>query len=134
MTDERDKRAVGCIYNVCDLRAFTEGEWVQQIARVNGWKGEVVALPSGQLPPSLRREMFDFTQQYEVDSTRIRRELGYTEIVPFAEALRRTMEWERTNPPEQISPEDFDYAAEDAALAASTFFLHLDFSLPGLLK
>jgi nucleoside-diphosphate-sugar epimerase len=78
----------------------------------------VVALPGDQLPPSLRREMFDFTQQYEVDSTMIRRELGYSEIVPFAEALRRTIAWERANPPEKVLPEDFDYAAEDAALAA----------------
>jgi len=119
-----DERAAGRIYNVCDERAFSEGEWVKEIARVNGWQGEVVALPAGsingQLPPSLRRDMLDFTQQYEVDSTRIRRELGYSEIVPFAEALRRTIEWERANPPEQILPEDFDYAAEDAALAASS--------------
>jgi len=124
VTDERDRLAAGRIYNVCDPRAFSEGEWVKEIARVNGWQGEVVALPAGsinaQLPPSLRRDMFDFTQQYEVDSTRIRRELGYSEIVPFAEALRRTIEWERANPPEQISPEDFDYAAEDAALTASS--------------
>jgi dTDP-D-glucose 4,6-dehydratase len=64
--------------------------------------------------------MLDFTQQYEVDSTRIRHELGYSEIVPFAEALRRTIAWERAHPPEQINPEDFDYAAEDTALAASS--------------
>ncbi|MGH9969629.1 MAG: NAD-dependent epimerase/dehydratase family protein [Pyrinomonadaceae bacterium] len=82
------------------------------------WPGEVVALPSDQLPPSLRRDMFDFTQQYDVDSSRIRRELDYSEIVPFDEALRRTIEWERANPPEKISPEDFDYAAEDATITA----------------
>ena len=115
-----DERAAGRIYNVCDERAFTEGEWVKEIARVSGWKGEVVALPSHQLPQSLRREMFDLNQQYEVDSGRIRRELGYSEIVPFDEALRRTIEWERANPPEKILPEDFNYAAEDAALTASS--------------
>jgi nucleoside-diphosphate-sugar epimerase len=29
------------------------------------------------------------------DSSKIRRELGYREQVPFDEALRRTIEWER---------------------------------------
>jgi nucleoside-diphosphate-sugar epimerase len=138
-----DERAAGRIYNVAYSETLSEAEWVQAIARVNGLVGadlgvrptqstrleagtarrsnvEVIALPSDQLPESLRRDMLDFTQQYEVDSTRIRRELGYSEKVPFAEALRRTIAWERANPPEQISPEDFDYAAEDAALAASS--------------
>lgn len=138
-----DERAAGRIYNVAYQETLSEAEWVQAIARVIGpvvtnlsvrpsprlpvpasphlpvsrshWPGEVVPLPAAQLPPSLRREMLDFTQQYEVDSSRIRSELGYSEIVPFDEALRRTIEWERANPPEKINPEDFDYAAEDTA-------------------
>jgi nucleoside-diphosphate-sugar epimerase len=113
-----DERAAGRIYNVAYSETLSEAEWVKAIARVAGWDGEIVALPSDQLPQSLRRDMFDFTQQYEVDSTRIRRELGYSEVVPFDEALRRTIAWERSNPPEKILPEDFDYAAEDLALAA----------------
>ena len=115
-----DERATGRVYNVAYSETLSEAEWVQAIARVSGWKGEVVALPGDQLPPSLRRDVFDFTQQYEVESSRIRRELAYSEIVPFAEALRRTIEWERANPPQNFPPEDFDYAAEDAALAASS--------------
>jgi hypothetical protein len=30
---------------------------------------------------------------------------------------RRTVEWERAHPPENVDPASFDYAAEDAALA-----------------
>jgi nucleoside-diphosphate-sugar epimerase len=114
-----DERAAGRIYNVAYSETLSEAEWVKAIARVAGWKGEVVVLPGNQLPASLRREMFDFTQQYDVDSSRIRRELGYSEIVPFDEALRRTIAWERSNPPEKMPSEDFDYAVEDAALAAT---------------
>jgi nucleoside-diphosphate-sugar epimerase len=113
-----DERAASRTYNVAYSETLSEAEWVKAIARVSGWEGQVVALPSDQLPPSLRREMFDFRQQYEVGSSRIRRELGYSEIVPFDEALRRTIAWERSNPPEKILPEDFHYATEDAALAA----------------
>jgi hypothetical protein len=47
---------------------------------------------------------------------RIRNELGYTESVAFNEALKRTVEWERKNPPDRIDPQQFDYAAEDKAI------------------
>ena len=138
-----DERAAGRTYNVAYAETLSEAEWVKAIARVIGpvaadlrvhseiapvesdlqvrppyWQGKVIALPGNQLPQSLRRDMLDFTQQYEVDSSRIRRELGYSEIVPFDEALRRTIAWERSNPPDEVPPEAFDYAAEDVALAA----------------
>jgi nucleoside-diphosphate-sugar epimerase len=115
-----DERAGGRTYNVCYPVSLSEAEWVKEIGRVIGWTGEVVALPSAQLPASLRRDVFDFSQQYSVDSNRIRKELGYTETLPFDEALQRTIEWERANPPATIDPEAFNYADEDAALAAIT--------------
>ncbi len=42
----------------------------------------------------------------------------YSEPVPLDEALQRTIEWERANPPVAIDDKQFDYAAEDAVLAA----------------
>jgi nucleoside-diphosphate-sugar epimerase len=115
-----NERAAGRTYNVCYPVSLTEAEWVKEIARVIGWKGEVVALRSEQLPASIRRDLFDFSQQYSVDSNRIRKELDYSETLPFDEALQLTIEWERTNPPAKIDPETFNYADEDAALAAFT--------------
>jgi hypothetical protein len=44
-------------------------------------------------------------------------ELGYCELVENGEAMRRTIAWEQQNPPSTIHQEQFDYAAEDAALA-----------------
>jgi nucleoside-diphosphate-sugar epimerase len=111
-----NEQAAGRVYNVADPVAFTEAEWVRQIARVHGWKGEVIALPGEQLPSYLRNDQFDLNQQHVVDTSRIRHELGYAEVVPFDEALRRTIAWERANPPEKVDPEQFDYAAEDATL------------------
>lgn len=52
-----------------------------------------------------------------VDTARIREELGYNEPVPQDEALKRTIDWKRSHPPNEISPEMFDYATEDAILA-----------------
>jgi len=65
----------------------------------------------------LRSDSFDLSQQYDVDSSRIRNELGYAEVLRFDEALRRTIEWERANPPEKIDANDFNYDAEDAVIS-----------------
>ena len=113
-----DERAAGRIYNVAYEKTFTGAEWVQQIARIVGWKGGVLVLPRDQLPAQLQSDKFDLTQQFAVDSSRIRRELGYAEIVDFDEALRRTIDWERKNPPAKVDPAEFNYEAEDAAVSA----------------
>jgi hypothetical protein len=53
-------------------------------------------------------------ETYPPDRARIREELGYREVVAQAEAIRRTIEWERANPTTS-SPHGFDYEAEDLA-------------------
>lgn len=108
-------------YNVAEPETLTETEWIRKIASVVGWDGDVVALPSAALPEYLRQDAFDLTQDFVVDTTRIRDELGYSEQVEPDEALRRTVEWERANAQrlDEQHPsfvDRFDYAAEDAAL------------------
>ncbi len=114
-----DERATGRIYNVAEQTARTEHAWVQQIAQALGWSGDVVALPEADLPPHLQVG-FNPQQHLVIDSTRIRHELGYAEIVPVDEAVQRTVAWERAHPPLQIDPADYNYAAEDAALHAAS--------------
>jgi len=58
-------------------------------------------------------------QHFVASSKRIRAELGYMEVVQLDEAIRRTIAWERQNPPSTINLKQFDYQAEDAALAAT---------------
>ncbi|MSS70292.1 MAG: NAD-dependent epimerase/dehydratase family protein [Candidatus Latescibacteria bacterium] len=110
-----DARAAGRVYNVGEMEAFTEAEWVREIAQVAGWKGAVVAVPGDRLPASMKKDI-NTDQDIIVDTARIRKELDYREPVPPEEALRRTIAWEQENPPE-IDPQDFDYAAEDRILA-----------------
>jgi nucleoside-diphosphate-sugar epimerase len=105
--------ASGRVYNVASEHALTEPDWVRAIARVQGWRGDVVCVPSEELPERLRAD-FDAAQDFAVDSSRIRDELGYAESIDFDEALRRTIEWERANPPSEPT---LDYAAEDEVLA-----------------
>jgi nucleoside-diphosphate-sugar epimerase len=113
-----DERAAGRIYNVAWEEALPMTEWVRRVGEAAGWRGEVVALPTEQLPAHLVPET-DPSYDWVVDTARIRRELGYAEVVPFEEALRRTVEWERANPPAEVDPAKFDYGAEDRALAGS---------------
>jgi nucleoside-diphosphate-sugar epimerase len=111
-------KAEGRIYNVAEPVAFTEYEWTKKICEIAGWNGKITILPSDQLPPHLRFP--GNAQQHAIaDTTRIRRELGYTEIVSIDEAILRTVEWERANPPAQIDPTQYDYAAEDRVLSGT---------------
>lgn len=93
-----------------------EVEWVRAIAQVTGWSGKMAIIDRDQLPPALRWSI-DPNQHLVADTTRIRSELGYAEVTAPDEAMRRTVAWERANPPEQLEPGSFDYAEEDAALA-----------------
>ena len=52
-----------------------------------------------------------------MDSTRLRAELGFREPIVPDEAICRTIAWERKHPPAHIDARQFDYAAEDAAVA-----------------
>jgi nucleoside-diphosphate-sugar epimerase len=105
--------AAGRVYNIAESPAYTELEWAGKIAAATGLDGELVVLPKDRMPAHLLQPG-NAAQHWEADSSRIRRELGYREPVPLDEAIRRTIEWERANPPAEFDPRKFDYAAEDA--------------------
>lgn len=111
-----DDRAAGRIYNVCEEPPFSELEWAQQIASEMKWPGEVVVLPAERTPQHLLRPG-NAAQHWSASSGRIRRELGYEEPVAIEEAIRRTIRWEIENPPAFPFLAQFDYAAEDSAIA-----------------
>jgi nucleoside-diphosphate-sugar epimerase len=108
--------AIGRTYNIAELDAPSELEWARLVAARMQWDGEFVVLPDVQTPAHLRRPG-NAAQHWIADSTRIRDELGYAEVVTRDEAIDRTIAWERETPPGSFMPHAFDYAAEDAALA-----------------
>jgi nucleoside-diphosphate-sugar epimerase len=110
-------RASGQVFNVGEPDALSEADWVRAIGSAAGWEGRVVVLPSDRLPLSMRPEM-DTDQDLVTGTSRIRRELGYTEAIAREEALLKTVIWQRSHPPDQVDPQQFDYAAEDAILAS----------------
>lgn len=87
-------RAAGQVYNVGDEPTFTELDWVKRIARVAGWRGDVVAVPRAELPDNLQQPV-DWSYDLWTDTTALRSEVGYVPPVPLDEALKRTVEWER---------------------------------------
>jgi nucleoside-diphosphate-sugar epimerase len=111
-----DDRAARTIYNVCEEPSFSELEWARKIASVMQWEGEFVVLPLERTPRHLLKPG-NAAQHWTASSARIRRELGYEEPVAMEEAIRQTIRWERENPPAVELLAQFDYAAEDAAVA-----------------
>jgi len=109
--------SVGQVYNVGSLRTHSIGAWVRRIGDIMGWDGEIRLVPPDRLPRHLQSS-HNYMQHILFDTSKIRRELGYYELVDSEEALRLTVEWQREIPPENSNGHKFDYAAEDAVVRA----------------
>ena len=114
-----DGRAAGRIYNVADSESPPLGRWIRMIGAAAGWTGKVVPVPKEKLPEHLAFEVRP-AQDLTLDTSRIKRELDFVELVPVEEALRRTVAWEREHPPQEADPTAEQYAAEDAALTIAS--------------
>jgi nucleoside-diphosphate-sugar epimerase len=95
-----DQKALGRVYNVGEKQVQREIDWIKEIGRLAGWRGEVKTVPRVALPEHLK-EPYDWSHDLAADTDRIRRELGYEETVSPKEALCRTIAWERANPPKR---------------------------------
>jgi nucleoside-diphosphate-sugar epimerase len=106
-----DGLAAGKVYNVGEQTYLTELEWVQAIAEACGWPGRVVVVGESELPESLRAGI-NAAQHLRLDSSRIRRDLGYLEGLTQTEAIARSVAWELAHPPLDLP----DRSEEDALL------------------
>jgi nucleoside-diphosphate-sugar epimerase len=114
-----DDRAAGRIYNVADSESPPLAAWIQMIGAAAGWTGGVVSVPAEQLPQHLASEV-RAEQDLTLDTTRIRTELDFAELVSLDEALRRTVGWEREHAPQEAAPTAQQYAAEDDILTIAS--------------
>ena len=114
-----NEKAAGRIYHVAEPETLSEVERVNKIGELAGWKGKVVSFPKQKFPEDWDLPL-NSEQDWFIDSTRIRKELGYREIVPIEEALKRTIVWERhhlsTEMQKFSAPFLLDYATEDIIL------------------
>ena len=109
-----NEAAAGRTYNVAEPEPLSWADWAAAVGAAAGWHGRILSLPRDLTPKHLLPP-FNAEQHWSADSTRIRRELDYRETISRAEALARTVAWERVNPA-PVDPAAFDYAAEDAAI------------------
>jgi nucleoside-diphosphate-sugar epimerase len=106
-----DDRSAGRIYNAGEQDALSEAEWVRAVGAAFGWKGDVVVAKPSALPGELRVPLPD--QDLVADTSLIRHELKYAELLSRSEGLARAIEWERAQQRDEPRP---DYSSEDAAL------------------
>ena len=103
--------AAGHTYNVGYEQAHSERAWVEAIGRAAGWSGEVVVVTNDALPESLRQP-FDWGYDLALDTSAVRRDLGYDEVFSVEAALEATIAWERGTEPIEAP----DYEPEDTVL------------------
>jgi nucleoside-diphosphate-sugar epimerase len=86
-------QAAGRIYNVGEPHTPTMRERLQQFAAAAGWTGRIVPVPRTALPEN-EQLGYDFSHHVAYETTRIRSELGYAEVVPKVQAIERMLAWE----------------------------------------
>jgi nucleoside-diphosphate-sugar epimerase len=109
------------VYNIGEgpqNKTPTVAERLHEFARAAKYRGQILIVPRDQCPPHLLHDDIDFRHDLIINDSAIRKELGYSEIVPPDEAFRGTIAWQRQNSPTTIDPAEFNYAAEDKVLAA----------------
>jgi nucleoside-diphosphate-sugar epimerase len=110
-----NERTAGEIYNVGESDGLDMQGWVRELAAVVGWAGEVIVMDESCPPPNIPRQL-NLDQHLDMDTTKIRRDVGYRETMSRREALEKTVAWDREHPPTDVDPGQFDYLAEDAIL------------------
>jgi hypothetical protein len=111
-----NEKSKGEIYNVGESGRLDIESWVRELGSVAGWKGKVFTTDGPCPAPSLPFQL-NLEQHLDMDTTRIRRDLGYQETLSRRAALERTVVWDRAHWPIEINPAQFDYVAEDAILS-----------------
>jgi nucleoside-diphosphate-sugar epimerase len=86
--------SAGQIYNVGESHTPTMAERLAEFARIADWRGRVFEVPASELAETDRMP-YDFAHHIVYDTSRIRTELGYKEVVSPEVSQARTLEYER---------------------------------------
>ncbi|MDQ1105691.1 NAD-dependent epimerase/dehydratase family protein [Nocardioides zeae] len=139
LTVDKPDESAGQQYNVCDDETPSDATRVRDLARAFGVDDvQLLSLPEAATGPAsfwgIGRDL-SFSREGRpprtvhklLSNTKMREQLGYEDLVPYEEAVRRTVEWYVQNPAdardeEQLS-DPFDYAAEDAYADALASFV-----------
>lgn len=100
------------VFNVGERIAYCEQEWVELLARVMNWKGEILTIDDEQLPEHLFED-FDWTQDLTIDCEAVNNYLDYHNCIDIEEALGKTIRWQIENPPDSKKNDPADYEEEN---------------------
>jgi nucleoside-diphosphate-sugar epimerase len=120
---DRPDAAAGQSYNCGDEQTLTLRQVVEHVARCMDAQLEILSLPEEVALPGQPLLSHETAHHRVMDLSKLRRELGYRDVVGPAEGLRRTVDWLLANRPERgslterILGDTFDYAAEDRLAA-----------------
>lgn len=91
-----DSRADDRLFNLGEPIALTEAEWIAEVGQRVGWRGRIVFGVEGS-PAAGGAGATSWAHHMAIDTGRLRRELGFTEPLTFAEGLAEAIAWERAN-------------------------------------
>jgi nucleoside-diphosphate-sugar epimerase len=121
---DRPDAAKGQIYNCGDERLLTLRQTVAIIAESLAQKLEIVSMPWPFATPARPMMAQPWSTHRVFDLTKIKTQLGYTDVVTPERGLMLTARWLRDHPlerggaGEKILQDPFDYRAEDELIAA----------------
>jgi nucleoside-diphosphate-sugar epimerase len=114
----------GTIYNVGDDEVLSVRQVVETVARALGHELEIVSMPYDLAVAARPLLMQPVPDHRVLDLSRIRRDLGYRDVVAPRHALAHTARWLSQNRPEpdgmeeRVLTDPFDYEAEDQLIDA----------------
>jgi len=121
---DQPRASSGQIYNCGDEEVLTLRQVVELVAGALERPLEIVSMPYALAVCARPLVMQSLATHRVFDLAKLRTELGYRDVVPAREALVRTARWLAAHPlapdgtEERVLQDPFDYAAEDALVAA----------------
>ena len=110
------------VFNVADVGQLTIRQMIDAVAEILEHQWEVIDLPESLLPPHQPSQALPYCiDPYHIqphlllDTTGVRMQLGYADVVPPTAALEQTVRWLAGRPEQVRSATPLDYAAIDAA-------------------
>jgi hypothetical protein len=111
--------AAGEVYNCADDQPLTERQWINTAARAAGGYLDLVSMPWEVAEPAwfLLPSHIEAITHGLVDTSKIRTELGYRDLVPADAAIRETVDFYLANPVTEeefpLQQDHFRYDVED---------------------